>query len=342
MAYFECIIGSGGGGGSTGIPLIVTCDAQFAGVTISATKSGAATQTAICPSSSPYQVTLELPEDGTWTVSGVVSGQTFSEVVTITPYSVTLNVIPDGATVTPTDVIQTWLHCANIWDKTYTTINQVLSDTTTLLALISSSNAVDYMVRSTTWASSVAANSTAMTYIGNNNYCANALLNNSTWSTAICDSTYYESVLNVKVPTMTSSSTPSGVAYSNSEYSNAFAGWKAFNGDDSSYWNSAANSGNGAYVQYKFTSAVKVKKFHIVPLFSVVLYLKSYKIQASNTGLDGSWVDLYSETLSNAAVDKYVNITNNNSYLYYRLISTDATYISANAVAIYTLQFYGR
>ena len=245
MAYFEWIIGSNGGGGSTGIPLIVTCDAQFAGSTITATKSGAATQSAVCPSSSPYQVTLELPEDGTWTVSGVVSGQTFSEVVTITPYSVTLNAIPDGATVTPTDDIQTWLHCAGIFDKSYTTINQVLSDTTTLLALISSSNAVDYMVRSTTWASSVVANSTAMTYIGNNNYCANTLLANSTWRTAICNSSYFESVLNTKVPTMTSDTTPSGVVSGTS--AGIYYPWHAFDGVAEQFWANGSSTGNISY-----------------------------------------------------------------------------------------------
>jgi len=60
--------------------------------------------------------------------------------------------IPDGRTVEPTDDIQIWLNCANIWDKTYTTLAEVLADTDTLSALIASENAVDYMVRSTTWA----------------------------------------------------------------------------------------------------------------------------------------------------------------------------------------------
>ncbi len=80
MAYFECIVGNGGSS-TSGIPLIVTCDSQFAGLTITATKSGAATQTATCPSSSPYTVEFELPEDGTWTVSGTFSGQTFQKLL---------------------------------------------------------------------------------------------------------------------------------------------------------------------------------------------------------------------------------------------------------------------
>jgi hypothetical protein len=60
--------------------------------------------------------------------------------------------IPDGRTITPTDDIQIWLHCANIWNKAYTTLAEVLADTTTLAKLIASNNAIDYLVRSTTWA----------------------------------------------------------------------------------------------------------------------------------------------------------------------------------------------
>ena len=64
--------------------------------------------------------------------------------------------IPDGRTVLPTDDIQIWLNCADIWDKTYTTLAEVLADTDTLLALITSNNAVDYLVRSKTFAKSEA------------------------------------------------------------------------------------------------------------------------------------------------------------------------------------------
>ena len=60
--------------------------------------------------------------------------------------------IPDGATVLPTDDIQILLNCADIWDKSYTTLNELLADTDTLLAVINSENAVNYLVRSTTWA----------------------------------------------------------------------------------------------------------------------------------------------------------------------------------------------
>ena len=111
--------------------------------------------------------------------------------------SVTYTPIPIGASVTPVNDIQTWLKCGAIFDKNYTTISQVLSDSTTLQTLISSQNANDYLVRSTSWVSDVCGNSTAMSYIGLNNYSANTLLANSTWCTGICNSTYFESVLNV-------------------------------------------------------------------------------------------------------------------------------------------------
>jgi hypothetical protein len=130
-----------------------------------------------------------------------------------------ISTVPDGKTVLPTDDIQIWLKCASIKDKAYTTLSQVLADSTTLQALISSNNAVDYMVRSTTWASGVTADSGAMTLIGGNNYCANTLLGNLIWRTEICNSTYFESVLNVKVPAMTSNTTPSGECFGSSVYS---------------------------------------------------------------------------------------------------------------------------
>lgn len=217
---FKCVLASGTG---TGIPLIVTCPSSFAGFTITCT-DGTTTLTDTCPSSSPYEVTFNLPNIGTWTVSGGTQTRT----VTVTEETVILATVPDGSTVTPTDDVQTLLNCANIWDKSYSTVSALLADTTSLLAVISDNNAVDYLVRSTTFATDICADSTAMTYIGADNYCANTLLADSTWLSAICNSTYFENVLNVKVPTMTSNTTPSGVA---SMTDNSSTAWKSFDGN---------------------------------------------------------------------------------------------------------------
>jgi hypothetical protein len=80
MAYFHCLIGGGSSGG--GYELTVTCDADFAGTTITCT-DGVTTLTQTCPSASPYEVVFELPNGGDWTISGVVSGQTVSTGVNI-------------------------------------------------------------------------------------------------------------------------------------------------------------------------------------------------------------------------------------------------------------------
>jgi len=150
MAYFHCLIGGGSSGG--GYELTVTCDADFAGTTITCT-DGVTTLTQTCPSASPYEVVFELPNGGDWTVSGTISGDVYSTSINI-PSSLELHYIstPEGSTVLPTDDIQIWLACANITDKSYTTLAEVLADKETFETLLADSNACDYMARSTTWA----------------------------------------------------------------------------------------------------------------------------------------------------------------------------------------------
>lgn len=84
MAWFRCMVGGG-----NALELIVTCSSQFAGKTITCT-DGTSTLTATCPSSSPYEITFKLPNYGTWTVSGVISGQTYSESIIVQPYELEL------------------------------------------------------------------------------------------------------------------------------------------------------------------------------------------------------------------------------------------------------------
>ena len=390
-------------------------------------------------------------------------------------------VIPDGKTVEPTDDIQIWLNCADVWDKTYTTLAEVLADTDTLLTLVNSNNAVDYLVRSkllcgiglvpimesnttpsgvcigstfygtgneffkafdgnssTLWASlmsdktnawigyafdtpvicnsfilnsytgrtfatvyvegsndgitwtvlnggstinvtsaqdnptkfiftnntaylkyrlrtatqvsssyncnvrelqfcmeSLCDNATAMTYIGLNNYCANTLLADSDWCTAICNSTYLESVLNVKAPKMTSNTTPSGVCSGSSKYTGRDF-YQAFDGSNSTYWYATDND-IPAYIQYQFTSAVKVK--YVV--FNVSggndpsqARVKDYDIKA-----DGTVV--YSSTHQTTSITEkaylYNNETSATSWQVYIKNMWGGARIGLNQ-----LQFYGR
>lgn len=337
MNFFECSVINGTGG--SGSKVIVTCDAVFAGTTISCTK-GTLVYTQICPSISPYQVTFEGLENGTWTISGSAGGLT-SSISVVIQTSAILHEIPIGSSVTPVANVQTWLHCANIWNKSYTTISQVLADASTLQALIASNNAADYMARSTSWASAVTANSSAMTYIGANNYCANKLLADSTWRNAIANSAYIESVLNVKVPTMTSTTQPYGqIVYG----SNVGYPLSAFDGiADSSSARHYAYIYTNSYLGYKFVNPVSV---------SAVRWYTNYDATTSNYNLltgkikysdDGSnWFDAYSITVTpKGGLQKQLYTGySGTKHQYWAIVPTSVQ--SDGHFYFNRLQFYGR
>jgi hypothetical protein len=340
MAYFECVVG---GGGTSLTIQITTSSTVLYGQTITISKGGSTVGTTAFDNTGNAEYTVR--ESGTYTVSVTYSGVTFSDTVTVADtFNANVEATPTGSTATPVNDIQIWLHCANIWNKNYTAISQVLADTTTLLALINSNNAVDYMVRSTNWATSVCANSTAMTYIGANNYCANKLLSNSTWRTAICNSTYFESVLNVKVPTMTSATTPSGEVLASDYFSTEYEGFKAFDGKDSSNWNSA-NSGTteyGKWIGYHFTSSVRIYKISYYTT-SVNYIPKQIKAQSSQNG--STWGDAWDGTypLHNvSSVQQLCAAYNGSGAPYFRIALGTSYGNQNNDYVIHTLQFYGR
>ena len=385
--------------------------------------------------------------------------------------------IPDGRTVTPTDDIQIWLNCADIWDKTYTTLAEVLADTDTLSALIASSNAVDYMVRSTTWAvrvsvptmtsntapkgqclysgqnsgqeaykafdrndssfwnsgsasvpqyvgykftesspifyakvkfasyntlsvvkiqksddgvtwedasdetnvpgttetiisvdgsshaywrmyiisqsrtstyvgvtvaldfytTSLCDNSTAMSYIGLNNYCANTLLADSTWCNAICNSEYFESVLNVKVPKMTSNTTPEGEVIFDST-NGSYPPYQGFDGNDNTMCATANDSPTLHYFGYAFVESVKVYFVEWIPRAD---RKTRTKVRASADGL--TWIDktdFIDDSLT--AKQRYSTVLENSSTYRYWCCQGNVTDGSGYGMNYYTIQFYGR
>ena len=322
MAYFECISG-GAGGGAT---ITVTYDSSFYNKTITCS-NGTKTYTKTTTSSGSTEFSVS--DEVTWTIT--CNGVSVSLNVTLN-YATQMK--PTGSTATPVNDIQTWLKCGGIFDKSYTTINQVLADTTTLLALISDSNAVDYMVRSTTWASDVCANSTAMTDIGANDYCADTLLSDATWRTAICNSTYFESVLNVKVPTMTSATTPEGEAGCTDIYSSSYPAWHAFAGGTL-----ISEPKNNSILWYKFTKKVAINKIVSRTYTTVSFTPNAIQLVGSDDGL--TWIDIGDEYIvdkSTADKEYSVNYANTQDYLYVGIrITSNGAYS-----ALKYLQFYGR
>ena len=319
-------------------------DASHFSATITVTYPSGATCTCVgggesyTATSNPETFTVHSAD--TYTITATNGTATDSETVTITTSgqteTVTLSFVPDGSTVTPTDDIQTWLNCADIWDKNYTTIAQVLADSTTLSALIADSNAVNYMVRSTTWASSVCANQNAMSLIGLDDYCADTLLGDSTWLNAICSSTYFESVLNVKVPTMTSNTAPSGEAIASGVYSSATPNYYAFDNNSTTYWG-GAQAING-WIGYKFTNRVCVRKVKVSTELAYSVYGNSGKIQYSDN--NSTWTDVPNSSTTLDNTTKTVNISDVGYHLYWRLYCT--TTGSVNTFNVNELQFYGR
>ena len=288
-----------------------------------------------------------VPDYGQWDIYDGTAATIYGsvEVDTVKEYSVDLRqTIPEGSTVVPTDVVQTWLNCAGIFDKNYTTVSQVLADTTTLSALISSNNAVDYMVRSTTWASNVCADATAMSYIGLNNYCANTLLADADWRTGIIQSTYRDSVSNVKVPTMTSNTTPSGECIANGQYS-SYSPWYAFDNVSAQNNEWISDVGTNAWIGYHFTRQVKCYGIWLKNRISSDsnTFPTSYKVQGSNNGTD--WTDL-TDTIVRASAklvsggEDYEPITSPSLYSYYRLYIFDKS--AGSYIAVGNAQFYGR
>lgn len=83
---FECVYGGAIG---ASIPLVVTCASSFAGLTITCT-DGTKTLTQPCPSASPYEIEFMLPNTGTWTISGTISGTTYTESVLVENFDVEL------------------------------------------------------------------------------------------------------------------------------------------------------------------------------------------------------------------------------------------------------------
>ena len=291
-------------------------------------------------SSSPTTFTVH--SAGTYTITATDGVATDTETVVITTNgqseSVSLSFIPEGSTVLPVNDVQILLHCADIWDKSYTTIAALISDTTSLSRVIASNNAIDYLVRSTSFASSMCANQTAMTYIGANNYAANTLLANTTWRTPICNSSYFEKVLNVKIPVMTSATTPSG-SVSATAYESDYYPYHAFDFSTNEAWIPVwhPNDYGAQWITYAFPGVKKIYKYTMAMYTEYANGLDSAVLQGSTNNSSFSNLVNVSGKWSTKTGIISGNIT---GYRYYRLYIGKNN--SSKSYRIYYIQLYGR
>ena len=340
-----------GNGGSDIKPFIIkfTCHSGFVGKTVTmeylgTPHAGETVDNVSGTVASDGTLTLYPMHDGLWKYYATSDLSGYQEgTITLEKwgnYPVEFIDIPDGATVTPTNDVQTWLHCVNVWDKSYTTISEVVADTTTLNTLISDNNATDYLVRSTTFATDICNNESAMTYIGLNDYCARKLLSDSTWFEAICNSEYFEEVLNVKVPTLYKDNS---LVFSSTDYSSNYAKWKAFNGNNVTDGWLPATGDTDTYVGYEFANPVIINK--------VVYFLyrggntmtftgKTIKVKATNDKSKpiSQWQELFTTSEDfNTDIEYPKKINNNTAYKYYAF-----NHNNGNSGTGWHIQFYGR
>lgn len=335
------VLASSGGGEST-FTVVVNCNSEFAGETISCT-DGTTTYTQTCPSASPYTVQYTGLTAGTWTVSCTIGQEVYdTEVVLSTTKTMYLEAVPNGSTTVPVNVIQTWIHCADIWDKSYTTLNEVLSDITLVANLMASSNAVDYMIRSTDF-TSILNNAAAATAINGNSYCLNAVLSDNAWLTALCSSSNLSTILDKSVPAMTSNTTPSGEASASTVWKSGYEAYKAFDNDTATAW--TANTHLNSWVAYQFTSAFCLKAVLLKSdyMSNTSLYgLGDFKVQASSDGT--TWDDLTQTITNSHGVDPFYVVlpTNNATYNRYRIfVELSGTRNNQKFCGLATVQFYG-
>ena len=140
------------------------------------------------------------------------------------------------------------------------------------------------------------------------------------------------------IPTMTSNTTPSGVA-SASSYVGAFYPWKAMSSNNTDEFTSWAASGTSGWLQYQFPSAKIITSYSITSRNEgggLARAPKAWTLEASSTGVfGGEEVTLDSQSgitdwASGANIRKTFSFSNTTAYVYYRLYiteSNDATHI---------------
>ena len=182
--------------------------------------------------------------------------------------------IPDGKTVTPINQLQTLCECAGVFGLDLSGINaysNIISDPVLSQTIFSNHNAIDYLARCSSmyWEAAsqdayYALATNVRPIMGADNYIFDTLwAASSKWRYEIYrydkDTNY---MLNVKVPIMTSNTTPSGTLSASSVRSTTYAAWKAFDGDESTLYLAnqqiAKNATASAWLKYDWGTTKRI------------------------------------------------------------------------------------
>lgn len=286
---------------------------------------------------SPYTFTVH--HAGQYTITVVYDGQTYTETVTVTTTGEIVSKVVPTPSSAPANDINMWLWFGDV-SGSYSSLSDIFADSTALATLMSSTDAIDYLVRCTNWISDICGNQSAMSYIGLNDYCANTLLADADWLDGICDSVYFESVLNVKVPTMTSNTTPSGeviaIPIRSGFETTAF---RVYDGDNSS-WGSSGNGnadvGKRFVLGYHFTSQVSIRKATLFNSNSGY-FGRTFKLAYSDDGV--TWFESDESVLLDSAIVYSLNFADYGEHTYWGM--SDVTQGIGYSI-LYEAQMYGR
>ena len=215
-----------------------------------------------------------------------------------------------------------------------TAMNAVANSSTAMNAVANSSTAMDAVINSSTAMNAVANSSTAMNAVINSQTALDAIRNNTTaWNTFI------NSTINVKeVPTMTSNTTPEGVASASSISSSGTDAFYAFDKNTGTYWRAGGTAPQ--WIQYQFVSPVFV---HTITLAGNSgsgnnFNPASITIQASNDGSTFTDIQTFNQEFTSTATTLY--IAKQGYYRYWR-VRVNSTVNSSYTPIIRELNFTG-
>ncbi|MGY5342924.1 discoidin domain-containing protein [Paenibacillus glucanolyticus] len=147
-------------------------------------------------------------------------------------------------------------------------------------------------------------------------------------------------------PAMTSNTTPSGLAFASSIYSNTYDAWYAFNKkDDGEGW--VMRPSSIAYLGYGFTTSKTIIKYILRSGTMLNELPKSWTLSGSNdstNGADGTWAILDNrkeQTWTTNHTDKEYTVQSPGPYKFYRLDilenNGNTAYIGVNEFKLYEL-----
>ena len=236
-----------------------------------------------------------------------------------------------------------WIEAGGLNPSSYETLDALLEDEKAVRTLMTKKDSVDVLAQmSGDDLATIINHYHAAKWVNYREYAYSTLSANADIKALMDASGMYGMYITMKepealVPTMTSNTTPDGIAFASSE-SSGYEAYKVFDNNNGSFWWNNADDSNGKTVGYKFTKSVIVTKIEMMS--NSTDGVKTFKVQGANNESD--WVDLSGELSISSDVTKTTSFTlnNRNPYLYYRIyvLSVYGTVTCAN---MRTLQFYG-